>query len=331
MRAVSKAARTIATACIAILAAVFFAVATPAGPAFAVDCPEGTKWNSDRGKCVQDTGYSITIPGGDETTIPVVRARNGEPPRCYADADGRRQEVPCVRDAGVWNGHCYVAHAPEPPGDFLGAERFEAAMEGHDDGVVISCQTLLCYGPVYERPDGPEYPCPSYRWAPDAEPVDPAAVAEEIWARLTKAPIDIGVAPFDEPGYMGYIGVPSWYWVKDSSDLTTGPIGDSDSSRGFTVVAESEVDHIMIDVGDGTPPFSCPVDSLPWEAGKGYGEKYWNSPDCGHVFEEQGRYTITATSVWVESWAGLGQAGTREIELEAQTEILIGENQVLRQ
>lgn len=325
----SGAVRTTTMACVIGIALALLAVATTgtsaaAGPR---DCnPPATVWDDELG-CIQNTDYGGVIPGGDETTIPVVRARDGEPPRCYADADGQRQEVPCARDAGVWNGHCYVRHVQEPPGDFLGAQRFEAAMEGHDDGVVIGCQTLLCYDPVHVRPDGPEYPCPSYSWAPDAEPVDPAAVAEEIWARLTKAPIDIGVAPFDEPGYMGYIGVPSWYWVKDFSDLTVGPIGDSDSSHGFTVVAESEVDHIMIDVGDGTPPFECPVGSLPWEPGK----DYWESPDCGHVFEEQGEYTITATSVWVESWAGLGQAGTREIELEAQTEILIGENQVLRQ
>jgi hypothetical protein len=305
-------------------------VAHAAGPG---DCAADETWNAQRG-CVksQTDVYGGQIPGGNTTTIPVVRARNGEPPRCYRDASGERRELPCVTDHGWWNGTCYVRQITEPP---AGREAdFERAMGDHDDGVVIGCYYTVCDSPedVRNDVDADLLRCPVFNWAPDADPVDPALVAEEIWARLTKTAFDVGVAPYADPDHAGYVGIPTWYWVADPSDSTIGPLEDSDSSRGFTVVADSRVDHVEFDLDNGVV-LECPPDSLPFERGKNYGRIYPNgSPDCGYTFSETGTYDIRARSVWIESWAGLGQAGTREFELGSQVAtIRIGENQALRQ
>lgn len=316
-----------------LLAGVLIGGGSPAAAAGPSDCGPGETWREFQG-CVErrSDAYGGVLPGGgDATTIPVIEARGGEPPRCFQDAGGERREVECVTANGWWNGTCYVKQVTDPPAGR--AADFEEAMADHEGGAVISCYYPLCDTPDEWRNDvdADLLQCPVYNWAPDAEPIDPAAVAEEIWARLTKRGIDIGVAPYDEPDHMGYVGVGTWYWVEDPEPETIGPLGDSDSSRGFTVVAESQVDHIEWDLGNGEE-LECPPDSMPFEEGKNLGHRYpEGSPDCGYVFTEMGVYDIAARVHWTESWTGLGQVGSREFTLESDTTIRIGENQVLRQ
>ncbi|MFK5584341.1 hypothetical protein [Serinicoccus sp. LYQ131] len=56
-----------------------------------------------------------------------------------------------------------------------------------------------------------------------------------------------------------------------------------------------------------------------------------DSPDCGHRYQEQGYYTVSATSFWVISWDGLSQSGTIEMDLVQDGQIVMGEAQVLSQ
>lgn len=55
------------------------------------------------------------------------------------------------------------------------------------------------------------------------------------------------------------------------------------------------------------------------------------SPDCGHTYTGQGRYTVRATSHWVVTWSGMGRSGTIPITLTQSAPVTIGEVQVLQQ
>ena len=279
--------------------------------------------------------YEGEVPGGGgTTTIPVVESRGGEPPRCFQDVDGQRRELPCTTEHGWWNGTCYVREVVEGSLPVDRRADYEGLLEGHDgEGTVISCYyPSVCDSPedVRHDPDRDLLQCPVFTWAEDAEPVDPAGVAADLLASLTKRGVDVGVVPFDRPGFVGYVGLPSWYWVENPDEATIGPMEASDSSRGFTIVADTRVEFVEFDLDNGVV-LECATDSLAFTPGME--DRYpEGSPDCGHVFTEQGTYDIVARSHWVESWAGLGQAGTREFELEsAPATIRIGELQVLRQ
>ena len=61
-----------------------------------------------------------------------------------------------------------------------------------------------------------------------------------------------------------------------------------------------------------------------------------SSPTCGHTYQKSSagkpgnKYTVTATSDWVITWAGAGQTGTIRLNgLTRAVEISIGEAQVL--
>jgi hypothetical protein len=294
----------------------------------------GGVWNPiGAGWCESGLKHGGTVPAGDKVTIPVNRGYGGEPPRCFRDAPNGRQEIRCAREHGVWNGTCYVQRVdPSTVPNISKRAELRDLMRSHDgEGVVIGCYTILCDLPIEQRPDGELLECVTYNWAPNANPVDPAQVAEEIWARLGKRSIDIGVAPYDDPDHAGYVGIGTWYWVEDYGPETAGPLEDSDSAQGFTVAVDTRVEHIEWDLGNGEV-LICPPDSMPFETGKNLGNIYpQGSPDCGYVFEKAGTYTITATSVWADSWTGLGRVGTRLDRLPSETTIRIGENQALRQ
>ena len=81
--------------------------------------------------------------------------------------------------------------------------------------------------------------------------------------------------------------------------------------------------------GSSLPPtiVTCAGSGTPYEAS--YGTS--SSPDCGHTYTRQGKYTVRATSHWVVTWSGIGQAGTIPLDLTQATDVTIGEAQVLTQ
>jgi hypothetical protein len=60
-----------------------------------------------------------------------------------------------------------------------------------------------------------------------------------------------------------------------------------------------------------------------------YGKQ--SSPECGHTYTRQGRYTVSATSYWTVNWSGIGQTGTIPIDFTTTTNITMGESQVINQ
>ena len=79
-------------------------------------------------------------------------------------------------------------------------------------------------------------------------------------------------------------------------------------------------------MGDGTAPVICTT------AGTPYADHYGKqaSPTCGHRYEKTSwdqpdhSFTVTASSYWVVTWSGGGQAGTISLDpLEQSVTILV--------
>ena len=166
-------------------------------------------------------------------------------------------------------------------------------------------------------------------WAatpPSLPPPDPAVLGQQAMESMNLKAIDIGIVPEDTPGSIGIIGMPTWMWVEAPGENTMGPITRSASARGYTVTATAKVTKIVWNMGDGQT-VTCTGPGTPYA--DSYGKQ--SSPNCGHTYIRQGRYTISATSYWTVNWSGIGQTGTIPIDFTTTTNITMGESQVINQ
>ena len=231
--------------------------------------------------------------------------------------------VPCSSEAGYWSNHhlCYISVAdPRPP-----------------PGDLFWLGDYVDYGDVYECYQ-PQTGALVLFWSPDPPPNSgagptPREVAQIAVERMSLRAIDIGITPEAREGSIGIVGMPVWMWAANPGSSTVGPITASASAGGITVTATAEIHRITWDMGDGTV-VRCTTAGTPYQAVFGMA----TSPDCGHVYErsssrENGsRYTVTATSNWVITWAGAGQTGTIRLDgLTRSVAIAVGEAQVLVQ
>lgn len=229
--------------------------------------------------------------------------------------------VACTSDAGSWsnNYHCYLSAVdPQPPAG-------DPSWQGHDpgDGAVYTCfqpQTALLIMIWAQNPP------PN----PAAGPT-PREVAELAIKQMDIHAIDIGITP--EPGEdsIGIVGMPTWLWAANPDDHTVGPMTASASSGGITVTATARLLNVSWDMGDGNT-LTCNGAGEPYKASYGKAK----SPDCGYVYqksssnEQDGKYTVTATSDWVVTWQGAAQTGIIRLNgLARSVEISVGEAQVL--
>ena len=122
--------------------------------------------------------------------------------------------------------------------------------------------------------------------------------------------INIGLAPEPGPDSVGLVGMPVWMWAASPDDHTFGPITASASAGGITITATARVHKVTWDMGDGTEVV-CRNAGTPYRPEYGKQE----SPNCGHVYatsssrEQDGKFTVTASSDWVVEWTGAGQSG----------------------
>lgn len=85
-------------------------------------------------------------------------------------------------------------------------------------------------------------------------------------------------------------------------------------------------------MGDGTT-ITCTTVGTPYEDRFGDAD----SPDCGHRYQTTSwgkpghKFPVTATAQWTVEWQGAGQAGVIPIDHTNQTQIRVGEVQVLTQ
>jgi hypothetical protein len=223
------------------------------------------------------------------------------------------EKIPCHQDGGTWSDakNCYVQKSglPYAPTD--------PVWEGHfPDGAIYDCYNPYLIGTKY------------YAFWADTNPTlpDPRVLARQAIARMQLSAVSVGIVPEPLPGRVGIIGMPTWMWAQNPGPATWGPITRSAAAGGFTVTATAKVDKVVWDMGDGKS-VTCRTPGTPYA--DRYGKK--DSPDCGHKYTKKGRYTVTATSYWVVTWAGLGQTGTIPLQLSDTTTITMGEVQVLVQ
>ena len=203
---------------------------------------------------------------------------------------------------------------PQPP-------KSDAVWEEHTDGTIYGCEYITG---VLGAPVTIQF------WAADPPqalpPPDPAVLAQQALASMNLNAINIGIVPESAPGRIGVIGLPSWMWVAGPSSTTIGPITRSASTRGYTVTATAKVAKIVWNMGDGQT-VTCHGSGTPYA--DSYGKQ--SSPTCGHTYTRQGRYTVSATSYWTVTWAGIGQTGSIPIDFTSSTDITMGESQAITQ
>lgn len=223
--------------------------------------------------------------------------------------------IPCTNENGIWSAAygCYLQLAPGGGGP---------PPAGHPDGAWYWCIAPGATNTVRTI------------WLddPPAELPSPAEVAQTAVERMDLESIEIGIVPEDEPGRIGLVGLPVWMWVEQPMPSTFGPITKSATAGSVTVTATGRVDHINWDMGDGNM-VTCTTEGIPYE--DRFGDQ--DSAECGHRYattswdEPRHRFTVIATAYWIVEWAGGGQGGSIPIEHTSQTQIRVGELQVLTQ
>lgn len=162
---------------------------------------------------------------------------------------------------------------------------------------------------------------------PEQETIDPAVLAQRAVDSMTLLGPDIA-SPRVAGRYT--VGVPMWMWVNQGA-TTYGPNTASASSGGVTVTATAKVSKIVWQMGDGSA-VTCVGPGTPYESSSDMAE----SPTCGHRYSKTsadapgGRYSVTATSTWTIDWQGGGQSGQLEEIRQSDTEVAVGELQVVR-
>lgn len=223
--------------------------------------------------------------------------------------------IPCTNENGIWNAGmgCYLQLAPgggppPPAGHPTGAWYWCIA-----PGATTTVRTLWLDNPPAELPS-------------------PAQVAQTAVERMNLEPIDIGIVPEDGPDRLGVVGMPVYMWVEDPEANTFGPITESATAGAVTVTATARVDSIVWTMGDGNT-VTCTTDGTPYEDRFGDAD----SPDCGHRYETTSwkqpghEFTVSATARWTVEWQGGGQEGVIPIDQTSQTQVRVGEIQVLTQ
>lgn len=295
----------------AMMAVAACAVVTPqAWAGGGVSCPPGEIPDPRTGTCI----IRVVLPPVQPISGPPARPGPkpqppGKPPKC---TNPTGQAIPCDAGGGYWSPdrQCYVKVAhPQPP-------RSDPVWLGNTMGTIYQCDspTDRYFFWSATQPTGP------------TAPPDPVQLAQVAVTAMRLKAVTIGIVPLNRPGSVGLVGMPQWMWVQNPSASTWGPITKSASAGGYTVTATGRVGRILWDMGDGQT-VTC-GEGTPYSMADGVAR----SPSCGHDgYTRQGTYTVTATSSWTVSWAGIGQTGSIPVTLRQTTTVQIGEAQVLTQ
>lgn len=236
-------------------------------------------------------------------------------------------EVPCSRDSlrypgtpVVWsNGRqCYIGRVTPPP------PFNDPAWEGHTDGAIYFCEPPVIVGRGIQV---------IFFWAAAApiagSPPDPRELAQQAIAEMDLKAVQIGIVPDPKPGSIGLVGLPVWMWTAPT-EQTWGPITRTASAGGVTVSATARVKSVAWSMGDGSS-VTCGSPGTPYNDSFGK----IDSPTCGYRYSRTSlgqpgdAYAVAATSYWEVTWAGGGENGVINIDFTANTQIRIGELQVL--
>lgn len=224
--------------------------------------------------------------------------------------------ISCSGPHGTWSSarNCYIK--PIPASQMSPTARKEPGQTA----------SLLCTSVMgYEMYNFWDFPAQAAADPPP--PPDPQVLARQAVASMQLAPVDLGMHPkpaSQQGDALGYVGWNQWMWVSNERDNTMGPISRTASLNGYSVTATAEVDRVVWDMGDGGS-VSCGA-GTPWRSSVADNQP---SPDCGHVYEKDGEFTVTATSYWTVTWSGIGETGSFGMELSNSENHTVAEVQVV--
>lgn len=150
----------------------------------------------------------------------------------------------------------------------------------------------------------------------------PQELAQRAAAKLNVSAPAVGAGPTTEDNGLiidTAVGYPVWLW----SEGNTAPVSASDSDGDLTVNITASIAKVVYSMGDGTT-LTCGTGTK-WTKAQA-GEE---SPDCGHIYQEMGRYTITTTTTWDANWSAAGESGTVPLTQTASRSYRVGEIQAL--
>lgn len=171
-------------------------------------------------------------------------------------------------------------------------------------------------------------------WSPVAlGGATPRELAQQAVEDMRLEAPEIGLTGYGWPNAFQVIGLPTWMWIADPGESTTGPIVRSVSAGGLTVTASARLRETVWQMGDGGA-VTCLGENA---AGTPYADSYDKapSPTCGYRYtrtsaNEPGKaYTVAVTANWQIEWSGGGQSGVIPMSLARTTQLRVGEIQVI--
>lgn len=161
----------------------------------------------------------------------------------------------------------------------------------------------------------------------------PRELAQRAVDEMEMVAPEVGLTGYGGPESMQVLGLPTWMWIADPGESTTGPITRSASVGGMTVTATAQLRETVWHMGDGGV-VTCLRENA---AGTPYADSYNKapSPTCGYRYTRTSAnqpakaYTVTVTSNWEIGWSGGGQSGVITMSLAQSTQLRVGEVQVI--
>jgi hypothetical protein len=261
-------------------------------------------------------------------------------------------DVQVACDGGGDEGYCRLSVSTNPPvgGGSGGGNQF-VVVDGNTCFTVTKADPQPAPdSPVWggRHPEGGIYECfygirgaPGVTWNETIQFWSPVALGGPSAAELAQQAVDdmhlvapvIGMTGYGEPDSMQVLGLPTWMWVADPGESTTGPVVRSVSAGGVTVTATAQLRETVWHMGDGGVVTCSGADA----AGTPYADSFDKapSPTCGHWYArtsagQPGKaYTVTVTANWDIRWSGGGQSGTIPMSLVRSTQLRVGEVQVI--
>lgn len=270
------------------------------------------KWApAGRSRCLVWIRIEVNT-NGDTTASREGAGRASQPRTCTFDG----REIPCQTALGSWSSYAssWCRRLPTQPGFD------DPVWLGRTDGSIYACT----------RPNRDGIPDPGlvgYRWLPaPPEAPDPEDLALRLMAGIEFEASEMGMFPRgDTVQRMGYVGWNMWLWAAPTSQLQWGPVTESISEGGVTVTLTASVSQMVWEMGNGDT-VTCGR-GTEWSMARTRGGHNIASPDCGYMYEEDGHYTVTATSNWLVEWSGGGRSGTLPLSLQREAQIMVGELQ----
>jgi hypothetical protein len=120
---------------------------------------------------------------------------------------------------------------------------------------------------------------------PEEQQVDPTTLARSV-SITPPAPV-LRTSP---AAAEHLVDIEAWFWAENWE-----PIERSATAGSVTVTVSAEPAHLLVDPGDGSPPFICAGPQPVYDPGLPSSAQ---SSDCTHTYSRAGNYTATATVVY---------------------------------